>query len=78
MIDKNNFEEAPEINLKMESVDVKSNMKYIPWVTATTPYMMLTDKNGTHRVWTKSKKKIIYYYAYQITKIKWFLRKYQE
>lgn len=75
---KDNYKKVPEIDLKMESVEVKGNVKRVPWILVTTPYMMVTDKNGTRRVWSKSRRKIFYYYAYQITSIKWFLKKYQE
>ena len=43
-----------------------------------TPYMIVVDKNGKRKVWTKDKKKIFLYYLYKITKIKWFIKKYNE
>lgn len=74
----NNDENIPEINLKLESVIVKSNIRKIPFVIIDTPYILFSDKNGTQKVWIKSKRKIVLYYLYQITNIKWFLKKYNE
>lgn len=78
MVDKKNYEEIPTIDLKLESKEVKPRIVYTPWVLVTTPYMMVSDKDGTRKVWIKNKWKIFLYYAYQITRIKWFIKKYKE
>jgi hypothetical protein len=77
----NNIEnKIPELNLKVETktVEAKTGIIRAPYVLVTTPYMILSDKNGTRRVWTINKNKIILYYLYRITKIKWFIKKYNE
>lgn len=66
----------PEVDLKLESKEIQHGIVYVPWVIVDTPYIEVSDKNGTYKVWVKSKQKIFMYYAYQITKIKWFLKKY--
>jgi hypothetical protein len=68
----------PEIDLKIETKEIKSGIVYAPYVIITTPYMIVSDKNGTRKVWTKDKKKIILYYLYKFTRIKWFINKYNE
>ena len=71
-------EEIPSIDLKMETKEVKGGVVYTPYIIFDTPYMIISDKNGTRRVWTKDKKKIILYYLYKITRVKWFIKKYNE
>jgi hypothetical protein len=70
----------PEINLKIETktVEAKTRVLRSSYVLVTTPYMMLSDKDGTRRVWTRNKKSIILYYLYRITRIQWFIKKYNE
>jgi hypothetical protein len=68
----------PEINLKLETRTVESKIVYTPYILLTTPYMILSDKDGTRKVWIKDKKKIIFYYLYKFTRIKWFIKKYNE
>lgn len=72
--------EIPEIDLKLESKEIKSRIVKVnvPYVFLETPYIILSDKDGTRRIWTKSKKKIILYYLWKITKIKWFVNKYNK
>jgi hypothetical protein len=71
-------EEIPTIDLKLETKEVKSGIIYVPWIIVETPYMIFSDKNGTRKIWTKNKKKIILWYLYKITRIKWFIKKYNE
>lgn len=68
----------PTINIKLEERVVESKVIYSPYMIIETPYMVFVDKNGKRKVWTKDKKKIILYYLYKITKIKWFIKKYNE
>jgi hypothetical protein len=77
-MDKLDKEEIPTINLKMETKEIKGGMVYTPWMIIETPYMIFSDKNGTRKIWTNDKKKIILYYLYKITRIKWFIKKYNE
>lgn len=78
MEDKKNFKEVPVVDLKMESKDIKPGIRYVPWTIVTTPYMIVSDKEGTRKVWTKSKWKIFLYYVYQVTRIKWFVKQYNK
>jgi hypothetical protein len=71
-------EEIPTIDLKLETKEVKGGVVYTPWMIIETPYMILSDKDGTRKIWTKDKKKIILWYLYKITRIKWFIKKYNE
>ena len=71
-------DEIPSIDLKLESKQIEGKIIHVPWIIVETPYMIFSDKNGTRKIWTKNKKKIILYYLYKITKIKWFIRKYNE
>ena len=71
-------EEIPTIDLKLETKEVKGGIIYTPWIIVETPYMIFSDKNGTRKIWTKNKKKIILWYLYKITKIEWFIKKYNE
>ena len=73
-----NKEEIPTINLKMETKEVKGGVVHTPWMIIETPYITLSDKDGTRKIWTKDKKKIILWYLYKITRIKWFIKKYNE
>ena len=74
----NKEEEIPTINLKLETKEVKSRVVKTDWIIVETPYMILSDKNGNRRIWTNSKKKIILYYLWRITRIKWFVKKYNK
>ena len=73
-----NKEEIPTIDLKLETKEVKSGFVKTDWITVETPYMIFADKNGIRRIWTNSKKKIILYYLWRITRIKWFVKKYNK
>ena len=73
-----NKEEIPTINLKMETKEVKGGVVQTPWMIIETPYIIFSDKDGTRKIWTKDKKKIILWYLYKITRIKWFIKKYNE
>ena len=73
-----NKEEIPTIDLKLETKEVKSKAIKTNWTIVETPHMILSDKDGTRRIWTNSKKKIILYYLWQITRIKWFVKKYNK
>ena len=74
----NKEEEIPTINLKLETKEVKSRVVKTDWIIVETPYMILSDKNGNRRIWTNSKKKIILYYLWRITRIEWFVKKYNK
>lgn len=71
-------EEVPTINLKLETKEIKSGIVYTPYILFQTPYMMVSDANGTRKVWTRNKWKIALYYLYRITRIEWFIKKYNE
>jgi len=72
------YKEIPTIDLKLETKEVKGGIVYVPWIIVETPYMIISDRNGTRKVWTKNKKKIALWFLYKITRIKWFIRKYNE
>jgi hypothetical protein len=71
-------EKIPTIDLKMETKEVKGGIVYTPWMVIETPYIIYSDKNGTRKIWTNNKKKIILWYLYKITRIEWFIKKYNE
>lgn len=71
-------DKIPSIDLKLESKQIEGKIINVPWIIFETPYMIISDKNGTRKVWTKDKIKIILYYLYKITSIKWFIHKYNE
>ena len=68
----------PEINLNLKSKTIEGGSIYVPYVLVSTPYMMVSDCHGTRKVWIKSKRKIILYYLYKLTKILWFIKKYNQ
>jgi hypothetical protein len=70
--------EIPTIDLKLETKEVKGGVVYTPWIIIETPYMIFSDKYGTRKIWTKNKKKIILWYLYKITRIRWFIKKYNK
>jgi hypothetical protein len=75
----NDIEVIPEINIQLESKNVESKIIYMPWIIINPPYMLVSGYGQkTRRVWTKSKKKIILYYLYRITHIKYFLTQYNK
>lgn len=71
-------DKIPTLNIKMEERIVESKTTYTSWIVIETPYIILSDKNGTRKIWTKNKKKIVLYYLHKITGIKWFIKKYNE
>ena len=71
-------EEIPTIDLKLETIEVKGKVIHTSWILVETPYMILSDKNGTSKIWTNNKKKIILYYLWRITRIDWFVNKYNK
>jgi len=73
-----NKEEIPIINLKLETKEVKGGVVYTPYIIIETPYMIFSDKNGTLKIWTKNKWKIVLYYLYKVTIIEWFIKKYNK
>lgn len=75
---KNLDKKIPTIDLKMVTKEVKGAIVYTPWMLIETPYMVFSDKNGTRKIWTKNKKKIILWYLYKITRIEWFKKKENE
>ena len=52
-------DEIPSIDLKVESKQIEGKIIHVPWIIVETPYMIFSDKNGTRKIWTKNKKKII-------------------
>ena len=73
-----NKQEIPTIDLKMETKEVKGKMIYVPYIRVETPYIILSDKDGTRKIWTNNKKRIILYYLWRITGINWFVKKYNK
>jgi|688.fasta_scaffold567273_2 hypothetical protein len=71
-------DEIPSIDLKLESKQIEGKIIHVPWIIVETPYMIFSDKNGTRKIWTKNKKKIVLWFLYKITRIKWFIKKYNE
>lgn len=59
---KEEKESTPTIDLKLETKEIKGGMIYCPYILIETPYMIISDMNGSRKVWTKNKKKIILYY----------------
>lgn len=78
MESEENVENIPTLDLKIETKEVEGKVIRVPWVVIETPYMIFSDENGTRRIWTKDKWKIVLYYLYQITRIKWFIKKYNQ
>jgi hypothetical protein len=70
--------EIPEINLKLEEKTVQSKTITVPYIIVETPYMIYSDKDGTRKIWTKNKWKIVLWYLYRITSITWFIKKYNK
>jgi hypothetical protein len=68
----------PTIDLKIETKEVTGGIVYTPWMVIETPYIIYSDKNGTRKIWTKNKKKIALWFLYKITRVKWFIKKYNE
>lgn len=74
----NKEKEIPTIDLEMKTINVESGFVYCPYILINTPYIILCDKDGVRKVWTKNKLKIILYYLFEITHIKWFILKYNK
>jgi hypothetical protein len=70
--------EIPTIDLKIETKEIKGGIIYVPWMVIETPYIIFSDRHGTRKIWTKDKIKITLYYLYKITRIKWFINKYNK
>lgn len=73
-----NKEEIPTIDLKMTTKEVKGKMIKVPYIVVETPYITISDKDGERKVWTSNKTKIILYYLWRVTGIKWFVKKYNK
>lgn len=73
-----NQQNIPEINLTLETKEVKTGIVYIPYILINPPYILLHDKDGSRKVWIANKTKIILYYLYKFTKIKWFIKQYNK
>jgi hypothetical protein len=69
-----NKEEIPEIDLKTKSIEVESKIVRVPWIIVNRPYMYINDR----KVWVQSKRKIFLYYMWCLTRIKWFVKKYNQ
>ena len=70
--------DIPEINLKMESKIINAKSIKTKWIVFEPPYLILVDEYGEKKVWSKNKKKLILWFLYKITNIKFFLIKYNE
>jgi hypothetical protein len=73
-----NNEKIPTIDLKLVTKEVKGKIIHTPYFFVETPYIILSDKDGERKIWTNSKKKIILYYLWRITRIEWFVKKYNK
>ena len=68
-----------EIDIKLESKEVKGKIVKTDWTIIETPYMIFAEYGKPERkIWHRSKWKIFLYYAYKYTRIKWFLKQYQK
>jgi hypothetical protein len=56
----------------------KNKIVYLPFILVQRPYILLSDKNDTRKIWEKDKLKIVLYYLWRITNIKWFVKKYNQ
>jgi len=70
--------EIPTIDLKIETKIIKGKIIHVPWMVIETPYIIFSDRHGTRKIWTKNKKKLALWFLYKITRIKWFIKKYNE
>ncbi len=50
-------EEIPTINITIEEKTVEGKIIKIPYILVETPYVIYSDKDGTRKIWIKSKKK---------------------
>jgi len=75
-------EKVPEISLKMESREVKSEVRKLPssFLLVESPWMLLGEygKPGTRKLWTKSKWKIFLYYLWRVSGIRAVARYYNQ
>ena len=78
VMNNNLDKKIPTIDLKIETKEVTGGIVYTPWMVIETPYIIYSDKNGTRKIWTKNKKKIALWFLYKITRVKWFIKKYNE
>ena len=73
-----------EITLELEKIierrlrEDKNKIVYLPFILVQRPYILLSDKNGTRKIWEKDKLKIVLFYLWRITKIEWFVKKYNQ
>ena len=74
--------EIPTIDLKLETKEVKCEIRKLKfkYVPLEPPYFLFSEygKEEIVKIWTKNKKKIILWYLYKITRIGWFIKKYNE
>lgn len=68
----------PTLDLKLETKTIKTGVIHVPYIMYEPPYMILMDKDGTRKIWTNDKIKIVLYYLYKVTRIKWFIKKYNQ
>ena len=75
-------QEIPTIGLKLETKEVKSEIRKLNsnYMVIEPPYFLFSEYGNeeTIKIWTKNKKKIILWYLYKITRIEWFIKKYNE
>lgn len=77
-MDNYNENITPEVTIKLYSKKIESKVIHTKWTIINTPYMIFYDGEKTRRMYIKNKKKIILYYLYRLTGIKWFIKKYNE
>lgn len=78
MVSTKGYKPVPTLDLKLETKEVQGKAIYVPWLMVNPPYLLVSDRQGTRRVWIKNKKKIILYYLFRLTGRKWFYKKYVE
>jgi hypothetical protein len=68
------------LTLKMCRIAVTQAVETFKYVPLEPPYFLFSEhgKEEIVKIWTKNKKKIILWYLYKITRIKWFIKKYNE
>ena len=75
-------EEMSIINLKLETKEVKSKIIKLSskLMVIETPYFLFSEygKVGIKKIWTRNKWKIVLWCLYKVTRINWFIKKYNK
>jgi hypothetical protein len=75
-------EEMSIINLKLETKEVKSKIIKLSskLMVIETPYFLFSEygKEGIKKIWTRNKWKIVLWCLYKVTRINWFIKKYNK